>query len=333
MSDYEETVQSSGFKDMKTGLLVFGILEIICGVFCALTIPFMIVGMIASAFLDDSTAAGLRPTMMIPGVLFYLVGAVWFIWMGIGSIKARRWARALLLVTSWIWLVGGIVGLITLLLFMPDMFEKIGENEQMPAGAAIFMKYAMIGFMAVFYVIIPVVLVLFYGNKNVKATCEFRDPQVRWTDKCPLPVLALSLIFGFWAGSILFMGFYGFAIPFFGFILSGVGGAAAGLVVMLLSGYIAWGTYRLNIKAWWGAVLLIVGWAVSASITFSRVSMLDYYEKMNFPEQQLDAIKQYSIPQGYTMALFAGLWLVGFLGYLLYTRRYFVRPAEQESAP
>jgi len=331
MSDYEETEQSSSFKDRKTGLVVFGILQIIFGGFCALMIPFMIFGMIASAFIESSTTAPVRPTMMIPAILFYVAAAVWFIWMGIGSIKARRWARALLLVTSWIWLVGGIGGLIYLLLFMPDMYEKMGENKQMPAGAAFIVKYVVMVFMAVFYVIIPAVLVLFYGSKNVKATCEFRDPQLRWTDKCPLPVLALSLMFGFWTVSIPFMGFYGWAIPFFGSILNGMRGAAVGLAVMLLSGYIAWGTYRLNIRAWWGAVLLIVGWAVSAGITFSRVSMLDYYEKMNFPEQQLEVIKQYSLPQGYSMALFSGLWLVGFLGYLLYTRRYFVRSAEPEN--
>ncbi|MHC4641205.1 MAG: hypothetical protein ACYS32_06125 [Planctomycetota bacterium] len=332
MSDYEEPAQSSSFKDMKTGLIVFGILQIIFGGFCALAIPFMIIGVIASAFLDESSATAMSPTMMIPAVLIYVLLAAWCICMGIGSIKVRRWARALLLVTSWIWLIGGISGFIFVVLFMPDMFEKMGENEQMPAGAALIVKYAVMGFMAVFYVIIPAVLVLFYGNKNVKATCEFRDTKVRWTDKCPLPVFALSIMFGLWFVSMLFMGFYGWTIPFFGFILSGVKGAAVVLVVMLLSGYIAWGTYRLNIKAWWGAVLLVVGWAVSAGVTFSRVSLLDYYEKMNFPEQQLDAIKQYSIPQGNSMILFCGLWFVGFLGFLLYTRRYFVRPAEQESA-
>jgi hypothetical protein len=330
MSDYEETAKSPGFKDRKTGLIVFGILQIIFGGFCALQIPFMIFGMIASAFVESSAFATMRPTMMIPAILLYVVLAVWFIWMGIGSIKARRWARALVLVTSWIWLVGGIGGLTFLLLFMPDMFDKMGENKQMPAGAVHVVKYVTTVFMTVFYLIIPAALVLFYGSKNVKATCEFRDPQLRWTDKCPLPVLALSLLFGFWAASMLFMGFYGWAIPFFGFVLSGIRGAAVGFAVMLLSGCIAWGMYRLNIKAWWGAVLLIVGWAVSGGITFSRVSMMDYYEKMNFPEQQLEIIKQYSIPQGYAMALFCGLWLVGFLGYLLYTRRYFVHTAGQE---
>src|SRR4030042_2094287 len=270
MSD-EETAPSASFKDRKTGLVVFGILQIIFGGFCALMVPFMIFAMIASTFIESSTATPVRPSMIIPATLLYVAAAVWFIWMGIGSIKTRRWARALILVTSWIWLVGGIGGLIFLLLFMPDMYEKIGEDKQMPAGAAQIVKYVTVGFMAIFYVIIPAVLVLFYGSRNVKATCDLRDTQVRWTDKCPLPVLALSLMFGFWAVSIPFMGFYGWAFPFFGAILSGLQGAAMGLAVMLLSGYIAWGTYKLNITAWWGAVLLIVGWGGSVIFSFSRV--------------------------------------------------------------
>jgi hypothetical protein len=101
------------------------------------------------------------------------------------------------------------------------------------------------------------------------------------------------------------------------------------LLVMLLAGYVAWGTYRLSINAWWCAVLLIIAWSLSTVITFSRVSILVFYEKMNFPEQQLDRIKQFSISQDY-MVLFLGLWAVAFLGYLLYTRIYFVPPPEQE---
>jgi len=327
MTDYEETLQSSDFKDRKTGLVVFGILQVIFGGFCALMVPLMIFGMIVSTFLDKSAAAPMRPTMMIPAVLFYTLIAVWFICMGIGSIKARRWARALVLVSSWLWLISGIIGLIFMLLLMPGMYEKMGESGQMPPGVARIMKYVMIGFMTVFYVIIPAVLVLFYGSKNVKATCELRDTKVRWTDKCPLPVLALSFIFGFWAVSMPLTVFYGFAIPFFGSILTGLSGAGVVLLVTLLAGYVAWGTYRLSINAWWCAVLLITAWALSTAITFSRVSILDLYEKMNFSEQQLDIIKQFSISQDY-MVLFFGLWAVGLLGYLLYTRRYFVPPPE-----
>ena len=328
MTDYEATPERPAFKDRKAGLVVFGILQIIFGGFCALMVPLMIFGMIVSTVLDKSTAAPMRPTMMITALLLYILLAAWFICMGIGSVKARRWARALVLVSSWLWLISGISGLIFMLLLMPDMYEKMGESGQMPEVVARIMKYVMMGFMTVFYVIIPAVLVLFYGGKNVKATCEFRDTKVRWTDKCPLPVLALSLIFGFWAASMAFTVFYGCAIPFFGVILTGLSGAGVVLLVTLLAGYAAWGTYRLSINAWWCAVLVITGWALSAVITFSRVSILDFYEKMNFPEQQLETMKQFSISQDY-MVLFLVLWAAAFLGYLLYTRRYFVRPPEQ----
>ena len=71
---HEETVRSSDFKDSKTGLVVFGILQIIFGGFCALLVPFMILGMIASAILDNTSATPMSPTMMIAGVLFYTTG-------------------------------------------------------------------------------------------------------------------------------------------------------------------------------------------------------------------------------------------------------------------
>ena len=44
---------------------------------------------------------------------------------------------------------------------MPGMYEKMGESGQMPEVVARIMKYFMMGFMTVFYVIIPASLVLF----------------------------------------------------------------------------------------------------------------------------------------------------------------------------
>jgi len=331
MINPEETAQIPDFKDMKTGLVIFGIIQIIFGAFCVLMIPFLIVGMLASILSSDSSAAPMSVRMMIPGVLFYIILAAWFIWMGIGSIKARRWARALILVTSWLWLICGAAGFIFVLLFMPNIYDQIGRNEQIPQAVVTIIEFAMIGFMTIFYVIIPLAFILFYGNKNVNATCISRDPQVRWTDKCPLPVLAVSLIFVFWALSMLSMGFYSCTIPFFGFILSGAAGAAVALVAMFLFVYMAWGTYKLKINAWWCSVLLVIAWALSSVITFSRVSMLDFCEKMDFPEQQLEIMKESCMPRSFTMALFFGLWFFGFLGYLLYTRKYFTPSPNQES--
>ena len=324
---------SAEFRDRKTALLVFGIFEILFGALCALMVPFMLLGMLATAAVEESSTPPLNAGMMVPGLLFYVLLAVWFIWMGIGSIQTRRWARALLLVTSWLWLITGITGLLFMLLLLPDLFDQMGKNAQMPPEMAMVMKYVTIGYMGIFYVVIPGALVLFYGSKHVKATCEQRDPRIRWTDKCPLPVLALSLIFGFWAASVLLMGFYGWAIPFFGSILSGMAGAGVALLGMLLLGYVSWGTYRLTIKAWWCAVLLVVAWGISAGITFSRVSLMEFYERMNFPAQQLELMEQYTLTHEPRIVLFSTLWVGVALAYLLYTKRFFARPPGGPNAP
>jgi len=329
MTNDGNTTGDSNYRDRKTGLVVFGVFEILMGAFCALMIPLMIVGMVASANLSKGSASSVSADTMIPGLLFYVLLATWFIWMGIGSIKARRWARALLLVTSWFWFISGMLGLVLMLVLIPNMYDQMGKSGQMPQQIAAVMKYVMIGFMVIFYIIIPGAFVLFYGSKHTKATCEQRDPHVRWTDKCPLPVLALSLMSGCSAACMPLMGFYGWAIPFFGSILSGPVGAGVALVGAVLLGYVAWGTYRLRTNAWWCAVSLVIIWGVSSGITFSRVSLMEFYENMNFPAQQLAMMKQLTLTQSPWMVLFCGLWVAIALAYLLCTRKFFTPTAEQ----
>jgi len=332
MTNPETTMPCPGFKDRKTGLVVFGILEIILGAICALLIPFIIFGMIMSATVNKNTAGAMPVGMMIASVLFYALIAACFIWLGIGSIKARRWARALLLVSSWLWLIIGISGLIFTLVFMPDMYGPMAQKGQIPEVMATIMTYVMLGVLSVVYIIIPGLLVWFYGKRDVKLTCECRDPQARWTDKCPLPVLATSIIYGVWAGGMLMTGFYGWVMPFFGYIVSGLAGAGVTLVVALLFGYAAWGTYKLDIKAWWGAVLVTIAWAISTGITFSQVSIWDFYAKMNFSPQQMELLKQYDMLNSSGLDVFFGVWVVGLLGYLIYIKRYFKSPAIQEQS-
>ena len=111
--------------------------------------------------------------------------------------------------------------------------------------------------------------------------------------------------------------------------MSGFVGALVALVVMSLCAYAAWGTYRLDLKAWWCSLVLAVTWTLSAGITFSRVGMLEFYEKMGFPEAQMEMMKQFTMPQGATMALIFSLWVAPFLGFLLYTKRFFGVPSQQ----
>ena len=312
------------FKDRKTGLMVFGILQIILGAFCALMVPFMLLGMIVQAHTRTDDAQPMRAGQMIPSLAIYTLLAAWFIVMGIGSIRTRRWARALVLVSSWLWLICGLLGVAFMLYLMPAMYEQMVASGKMPQAIATVVKFVMIGFMVVFYVIIPTVLILFYGSMHVKATCEGHDPQVCWTDLCPLPVLAMSLLSCTWAAGILFLGCYGWAIPFFGTILNGTTGAMVILAGAILLSYLAWGLYRLRIAAWWCAVGLFTVWGFSTCITFSRVSLMDLYVKMSVPAQQLETMKPFLSPQFSTViSLSWTLWIVIALAYLLYMRKYF----------
>jgi hypothetical protein len=336
MAEYVEKAGNYSFKDRKARLVILGILQIIFGGFCALMVPCMIFGMMAAAAAGKGAAEGvsLSLRMLIPGLLFYVVMAVWFIWMGIGSIMARRWARALILVSSWLWLIGGVCGFVLMLAVLPNMYGKMGESGQMPKGAVIVMKYVMMAFLALIYVAIPAIFVLLYSGKNVKATCKHRDPRERWTDKCPLPVLAVSLVSAFSAVSILFMGgIYKWAIPFFGSVVSGTNGATMILALTLVLAYTAWGTYKLNVKAWWCALLVHAGWSYSAIITFSTISIEELYGKMGFSSQHLDMIRRYGVLRESSVCLFLGFWAIIVLAYLVYVRRYFIGASLSKSEP
>ena len=316
------------FKDRKIGLVVFGILVIMLGALCALMVSLMLFSVLATTALSEDADRAVNVGMMIPGTLVYILLAVWFIWMGIGSVLARRWARALLLVTSHLWLVTGIMAIILVLMIFPGMYDQMAENGDIPREMAVVITSVTIAFLGFVYIVMPGVLILFYGSKHVKATCEKMDPYNRWTDKCPLPVLAVSMVGGIAALYMPFMGFYGWAIPFFGIVFSGMAGAAVFLIAMFLLGYVAWGSYRLKIKAWWCGVVLIVAWAVSTIITLSHVSLEEYYEKMNIPVEQLANMEQYTMFQTSFVIQVCGLWAVAALAYMFYTRKYYLRPLD-----
>jgi hypothetical protein len=313
------------FKDRKTGLVIFGIIHMIIGAFCVLFMLFSIVGAIAVTTLGEDAFSTMNIGQMILAGLLYLLLAVWFVWMGVGSILARKWARALILVTSWLWFIGGVIGFIFMLLFLPDIFAPMAMGEEITKEMVVVVQTIVLGFMAFILVVIPGAFVLFYKSRHVKETCEQRDPQVRWTDKAPLSVITVSSLLGVVAISMPFMGFYQWTIPFFGIVLSGIPGAVVVLIYTLLFAYAAWGTYKLQFTAWWFGLVLTIVSAISMGITFSRVSMLEFYEQMNMPSESIEIMKEFGFLQDANLylPLFWGLMIIGFVGFLIYIKRYF----------
>ncbi|HTL18931.1 MAG TPA: hypothetical protein VL793_16960 [Patescibacteria group bacterium] len=310
------------FKDRRAGLIMFGILEITFGVLAALMIPLIILGQAMAAHVNQ------EPTpvrQLIPAMLTYIVLSIVLISVGIGSIKARRWARALSLVLGWSWLLVGFLSVVMMTFVFPDVIKNSQpRGQQVPPAAVLIGLLFALAFMSIFLVAVPGALVLFYRSRHVNATCQTRNPSPSWTDACPLPVLALTLWIGLGALGALSMpvSTHG-VIPVFGKILSGVAGSLCCVALALLWGYCAWMLYRLQSTAWWVTLITLCVVTISAAVTFSQISLPDLYQAMGYSEHQIDAIKQFSFFQGNRMVYWSMACLLPMLGFLLYVKRYF----------
>jgi MFS family permease len=278
--DIQSMHHPTNFKNRKTGLTIFGIILIILGALSALTFLLILAGTLIGRFVSAPTSAPLLS--MIVGISMYGILAIIFIWLGIGSINAKRWSRALILIGAWYSLIVGIVSVVFIAYIMPDIWTIALQDSETPVEAIAFVRaftYSLLGFLTI---ILPLAFILFYQNKHVKETCEHLDPHERWTDRSPLPVLALSLIFVYSALFTLVNISYGGIFPLFGFIITGSAGGILNLVLMIFSILIAWGIYKLEKRAWWGALGITVGGTLSYIITILFQGLIRLYEKMNW---------------------------------------------------
>jgi hypothetical protein len=319
---------------------LFGLLEIGAGILLALAIPMLFfAATMRPPMPQPSTpppaagqpqmAAPIDVKMMIPGMVLSLLASVWFISMGIGSIRCRRWARALVLISASFGLIMGIGAMCMVVMFLPKMFGPMPNGAPMQ-HTAVFL-YAGVVFPLLFYVVLPGLTVLFYKSKHVKATVERRNPQICWTDRCPLPVLAISLVCALGVLTCLvsaIMAMSGVAVasaaPFFGYIFSGPMAILLYLIFVVLMGYVALGSYKLNVRAWWCAAVMAIVSGASAIANAFLLNPMDIYGKMNLPAAQLEEMQKFSPMQSpYWMGTIGVLWAVVVLGYLLYAKRFF----------
>jgi hypothetical protein len=323
MSIDDRVAANARFKDRSAGLIIFGLFQILIGGCFALLTPFMLL----TLFIAPRVGTPASARTMIPAIGFYAVLAVAFIWLGIGSFLARRWARALTLVLAWLWLVTGALSLIMMSVWMPDIFTSMSQQQQTPPQMQTIMlaiQVVTLGMMVFLYLVFPAIFVLFYRSPHVKATCEFKDPHVRWTDKCPLPVLALSVMLGLGAVSLVLSAGSGFGIPFFGTVLRSAAGILATLAIAGLFAYLAWATYRLKISAWWATIAAFAFGFASAIVTFSRIDLMEFYRESGMPEEQLKVIEETGMIEKMNMPVMMGVSGVVLLGLLLWVRRYMV---------
>ena len=159
-----------------------------------------------------------------------------------------------------------------------------------------------------FFVVIPGALVLFYSNKHVKATVERRDPHVRWTDKCPMPVLVMSIACACAAAFLasaeisVLVESYLSTKSLLGVVRAQRFGDVPFLACTVLLGYVGWGAYRLSVRAWWCAVIAVILCATS-----------------------WETVRLFAPTHGVGQIPFGILYAIAILAYLLSIRRLFKR--------
>ena len=178
-------------------------------------------------------------------------------------------------------------------------------------------------FAAIIYVVIPGALLLFYRSYHVRRTCEVRDPQQRWTDRCPLPVLIMCLLQISGSLCFLIMPRFWSVIPFFGTLVTGWPARLLWIILIIVSLCAARGFYRLNFHAWLVYLLTVVACLTSTGITFIHIELIDYYRAIDLPEWHLEMMAKNPLATGNYAFASTILSPVAFVGYLIYLRRYF----------
>jgi len=333
MSEETATPTPVSLPDRSAWLSVVGVLEIILGVLASGMVLLMLLGLVMGAALGSRQAPGLDARSILAGGGIYVLAAVFFIWMGIGTLKGRRWARGIMLAVSWMWLIGGILGG---LIFVPNIghiFDiQAPGAPPMPAAAKTLATVFLAGFFFVFDLLLPGALTYFYSRTDVRDTFKRRDPHPRWTDRCPLPVLVVSLAFGGGALSSVFGVFYGVA-PFFGAILTGAPAGALMLLLALALAFLCVQVYRQRPIGWYGALALVTLAGISQVITFLHHDIADLYRAMGYEGEMLQMMEQAARAMTINIPLLTVIFYGLAVIFLIYLRRFFEFPSKPTPAP
>ena len=327
----ESTLPPAPYKDRSPGLMVFGILTILLGGMAGLLTLVTLAGQLVAARTPE---AAIPFSTVLSVVSIYGILAVALVWLGIGSIMARRWARALLLIFSWSWLILGVFALTGMALFMPKILANAsangtaGHSTAPQPPMAVIMIFVLLIF-GVLFVILPAVWTFFYSSRHVRATCEARDPVTRWTDACPLPVLGLCLWLLFSVPMMLLMPLSGHAVmPFFGRFLTGLPGALFCLAIAAFWTYCAWRLYKLDARGWWLILIAMCIFMASSLVTFAQHDTMDMYRLMGYPEAQIEQIQKTGLLVGNRMSWMMSFSVLPFIAYLLFIKKYLHHKSE-----
>lgn len=320
------------YKDQRVGLVVFGSLGILagclCGLFCLL---YAAMGMGAMGAERPPVA-----TLAQIGGFYLGLGAA-FVWLGIGSILCRKWAVSIILAFGWLWLISGVIGLFMIIALrstfdqtLATAFSQAGGTP--PTAMLIMVKVIMFALFAVIYFIIPAAIVVFYGRRAIRLTCEARDPVPRWTDGIPLPALITAIMLSFFACGMI-VSVPNPAWPLFTLLLKGPAAHAATFIMAALLAIAAWGAFQLRPWAWWIGLTVPIFMMLSFSVFIHTSGMAPYLDAIDAAGKQRNLLQGTPFMEPSSWTWFLIVYPVVFITLMLWVKRYFVAPASPVDRP
>ena len=304
-------------------MIFFGIVEFGIGALCILLLVFGIFGFVAASHTNQPGMPVLRPSQMAASLSIYLIAGVMLLTLGVGSMLARRWARDLSLIASWMWLILGISTAATMIWILPRFMAQSPPDQTGSVGVVMTCMAIAAGLLGI---VVPAALILFYRSPHVRATCIALDPHARWTERVALPLLALSLWMAAAGVMLASMSFYA-VLPLGATILTGPVAIAVYIALGIINLYVAWGLYRQSRAAWFTGIAYTIVTAIYAAVVFPRIDYDKLSEAMNFPRTRVvsDFTGIYRSP---VFAGYLAVFWVLILGYFVYVYRYLSRRDE-----
>ncbi len=286
--------------DRRGWLIVFGILHCLLGLAALLL---MFGSAIAADRIPRAGGAG-------QSVVFYAVATIYFFAIGVGSMRARRWARAIALAISAVWLACGVIGFAALFVVMPHLLVLVPPSQEKTFITAAVTAIFITG------IALPLLFGLFYRAASVRGTCDRYDLKPRWTDRLPLPVLALVLPLAF--GALMTLMNVNMRVYYvFGVMLTGAPAMIATVAIAALFAIVSLELFRMRATAWWVLLLVhlltAIGCVAAAGNDINRM-----YERMGAMTPQVRAMHLETLPHDPRLwAIVAVAW-IAYLGFLLW---------------
>lgn len=245
------------FRDRGRELAVYGWVLIAFGALCGL-IALLLLAVLAVVPRSGVTpAVAPDPRAALFNTVFYLLAGAALVALGIGSIRARRWARTLTLILAWVWLATGVLALLVMGFLLPTLLAGSLAGPSASGMVTCVTLFSLL-FVALFFVVLPLVLLLFYRREDVRQTIEARDPLPGWTDRVAPSILGIVLALGVGAAASI-LSVFGFrVVPIFSVVLTGWPATLVLLFFAAVSAGLAVAVYRRSSAGWWGLVLLQV---------------------------------------------------------------------------